>query len=394
MMGKSNQHQSNQTKTPSRDRYWSLMLVGDHGRIIPFRRFKGIAIAGLAIVVIAVSALIVLGFMYKHQSTAMARLQGELDQVRQHVGQLRDEKDVLLAQLVIQQKMDPKEISTALGKVPPAKAESVASPPPEVKPAPIQAAAEPIEAEPPIEKAVPEPPPKPKPEPVKVIPGAEIQQFKAGYRLDRSLLQASFRIYNRSKPKEQLVGKSVVIFKNQEDPQVKWLTIPTLQLTDGMPDGTQGKDFSIRNYRTMEFKAYGIKPPVRFSTVVAMVFSDDGTLILSREFEVDIDARALPVPEEKPVPAPKTPAAENSVTPATENNTPSTAPSTLQAPASSAPQSATQPDLQEESEAPAAAGSEAEPVPDSPQVSPEEAIPSPATSQPDEKSSVNFHSNR
>ena len=372
------------------------MLVGDHGRIIPFRRFKGIAIGGLAIVVIAVAALIVLGFMYKRQSAAMAQLQGELDQVRQHVGQLRDEKDVLLAQLVIGQKMDPKEISTALEKAPPAKAESVASPPspPEVEPSPLQAAAEPVEAEPPAEKPVPESHPKPKPEPVKVIPGAEIQQFKADYRLDRSLLQASFRIYNRSKPKEQLVGKSVVIFKNQEDPQVKWFTIPTLQLTDGMPDGTRGNDFSIRNYRTMEFKAYGIKPPVRYNTVVAMVFSDDGTLILSREFEVAIDARALPGPEEKPVPEPKSPAAETSVTPSTGTDTQSTTPGALQAPVSAAPQSATQADTQEESEAPAATGLEAEPVQNSQQVSPEEAIPPPETHQPDEKPSLNFHSNR
>lgn len=365
------------------------MLVGDHGRIIPFRRFKGIAIAALAIVVIAVSALIVLTFMYKHQSVAMAQLQGELDQVRQQAGQLRDEKDVLLAQLVIRQKMDPKEISTALGEVPQAKPESeVPPPPPEVKPSPVQAeaTAEPVKVESPAEK--PEPPPKPKLEPVRVALGAEIQQFKAAYRLDRSLLQANFRIYNRNKPREQLSGKSVVIFKNQEDPQTKWFPIPTVILTNGMPDGTQGKDFSIRNYRTMDFKAYGIKPPVKFNTVVVMVFSDDGTLILTKEFEVDIDVQALPVPVEKPVPAPpEAPLPETSVPPSPDTDTQAGTAATPQVPEFFTPESASQPAAHGEGEAPGDAATHGEPTSDSPELLPE-------THQTDENSSVNVRSDR
>ena len=41
-------------------RYWSLMLVGEHGRVIPFRRFKELAIAIFAVIDGAPAMLIAL----------------------------------------------------------------------------------------------------------------------------------------------------------------------------------------------------------------------------------------------------------------------------------------------------------------------------------------------
>jgi hypothetical protein len=90
-----------------KDRYWSVMLVGEHGRIVPLKWFKGFFITFVALLMLAIGAAALLGFFYKQQAVEIDRLQNELRLIKDQAAKLRDEKDLYLTQFVASQKNNP-----------------------------------------------------------------------------------------------------------------------------------------------------------------------------------------------------------------------------------------------------------------------------------------------
>jgi type II secretory pathway pseudopilin PulG len=289
-------------KKNQRDRYWSLMLVGDHGRVIPFKRFKGIAISFVIILIATLLALTVLSFLYWRQANQLALLTNQLIEVQEQADTLRDEKDVLLTRLVIEDKLPEAEKT---GPVSPSDAET------DDVVAPQKQKEKLVQTVPAEEKAVnasipaTEIPKTTKKAPTKTKLGADIRDFNVTYNHSKSILQARFRIYNANQPKTPLAGRVVVVFKILDDPPMKWITVPTVQISNGLPDSQRGQIFKIRNYRTMTLKAYGLKYPIPYNTAAVFVFSNTGDLILNQEFEFKIKSPPPVKPVPKPEPAPK-----------------------------------------------------------------------------------------
>ena len=280
------------------------MLVGEHGRIIPVRHIKGMVIFLIGTLIMALIALGVLSFFYLRQSSQLKDLQGDLDETTKQLSQLRDEKDMLLAKLVIENKIpvEKKAASPAADtekqekEAPDARPEQAASQPPAPTPSPDPKAAAKQD-----KPAAPAPASKPE-----VKWSAEIQDFKASYQQDRSILRAVFKICNNSKPKKFLSGRIVTIFKQSDDIPMKWLTVPRVPLENDAPTGKNGKAFGIHNFRTMDFMAFGIKPPINYDTAVVFVFTADGEMILKKEFSFKINLPPPPLPAPKPAaPAPQ-----------------------------------------------------------------------------------------
>ena len=282
------------TKKKQRERYWSLMLVGDHGRIIPFKRFKGIAFGFVALLILALIALTALSLLFWRQAGTVSQLKDQLSRVQQQADRLRDEKDVLLARLVIEDKIPVDKETVASPKAQDSVAEKQTAPDegrvPENE-APKQASPEPHES---VAVTPPQPAKPPTPE-VKL--GASIREFNVSYDSSRSILEARFRIYNGNQPKVPLSGRVVVVFKQENDPPIKWITVPQAQIFNGTPDGSRGKIFKIRNYRTMTMKAYGLPPPIDYNVASVLVYSDEGQLILNQEFGFEIKVPARPAPK-------------------------------------------------------------------------------------------------
>ena len=84
-------------------------MVGDHGQIIPFRRVKGIAIALTTLATLAVLAAVGLGLWAGWLRIQNAGLETELQAVQQSVRKLKDEKDLLMAKVVILETRNPKD---------------------------------------------------------------------------------------------------------------------------------------------------------------------------------------------------------------------------------------------------------------------------------------------
>lgn len=279
-------------KTKNWGRYSNLMLVGDQGQVIPFRRFKSLAVTVIGALIVSLVLVVVLGVILAGRSMKINTLQVALKEAQQQLSQMRDEKDLLLTQIVVDKsKNDPtsSEIkSQAASDTITSKSDAL--PPNET---PVAKAAPPKAPPPALEKVPPA-------QSVKL--GADAQRIKVSYQPDRQLLSLSFRINNTSKPKVPLSGRTVVVFKNQDDPPIQWLAVPRVQLIGGKPSGKRGKAFKINNYRTESFKAFRLKLPIRFNTATIYIFSSSGELLLSKDYPFKIEAKPTPKPI---IPAPK-----------------------------------------------------------------------------------------
>jgi len=250
------------------------MLVGDHGRVIPFRHFKALAIGVCGGLALALAAVVVLVFLYAHQGRKLEELSDQLKEAHLQSSKLRDEKDLYLTKLMLQQN----QIGEGLSKPAPSSSDPKAS---DVK----------AQAKDGLSTNAAKKPqaPPPKKAPPQVNWNADIRKFSIDYDANRKVLKAQFRVYNTSKPKRALSGRCVIVFKVADDPPIKWFSVPHVQLNAGSPLGTRGQAFKINNYRTMQLRAYGQKAPIKYNTATIYVFTGEGKLLASKDFAFKIE---------------------------------------------------------------------------------------------------------
>jgi hypothetical protein len=289
------------TRKTGRSRYWSVMLVGDHGRVIPFRHFKALIIGVGVVLILSLCALILLGVMYTRQRGQVGHLQKQLEQMRAQSAKFRDDKDLYLTQLKVLQmqtgvlpRKPVDEPKTMAGEGPPPA--DAKTPPKTDKAAPKNEKATPEKKEAPREVPVHKAEPR-------VQWSADIRRFNVSYDNRQGVLTAEFRIYNTSQPKKRLKGQTVVVFKAIGDPPNQWAIVPSVPLHKETPDGKKGRPFNIRNYQTERFKTLRRKNSPKYDIVAVYIFEDQsGALIVKRElpFNVDYSPPAPPKPVVKP----------------------------------------------------------------------------------------------
>ncbi len=287
------------SKKTKRPRYWSVMLVGDHGRVIPFRHFKALTIGVGIVLLLSLGALILLGVLHVNLRQQIVVLQKKMEETSAQTTKFRDEKDLYLTQLIALQKQT--------GELPQnLKGENVSlkeSAQPETnvqkqqKPEAVKAEPEAVKKEEPVHKAEPQ-----------IQWSADIRNFKVTYDNRQRILKAEFRIYNTSRPKKRLTGRTVVVFKASDDPPIQWATVPAVPVRDGKPVGNHGKSFRVNNYRTENFKTLRGKYSAEYDTASIYIFTEQGELIANQELSFNVDysppAPAKPVepataPEQK-----------------------------------------------------------------------------------------------
>lgn len=260
-------------KTPKRDRYWSIMLVGDHGRVIPFRHFKSLVVGGCLALTFSLAALIVLGIMYGNQRQTIGMLKKDLKETRDQVAKFRDEKDLYLTQL-----MALKQQNGELSRKPDTDVAVAKEAVQTTSESDKDKVVEEIKKEEPVKKSPP-----------KVKWSADIRNFKATYDNRNRTLTAQFRIYNTSTPKKTLSGRTVVVFKKQEDSPIHWTAVPAVVLHDGKPLGDNGKTFKINNYRTEHFTTIRKNDMAAFDMASIFIFTRQGELIANQEIAFNVD---------------------------------------------------------------------------------------------------------
>jgi hypothetical protein len=255
-------------KVTKRDRRWTLLFIGDRGKPITFKRFKGIVMTAASILVVTVAFAGGFYYLYQQEKQKNKNLRNDMDNLRQVVTSLRNEKDILTARLVVVET----RVDENLDKVQKGQSGKDSAKSPAIASA---AVAKSTSAQTESRTSV------------------DVSDFIVFYEPDVNTLRVQFKLLNNGSKAQPVSGKSVVLLKNNEQDQRKWLTLPSVPLISGKPSGKYGRTFSIYNFRTMKFKVNDQAGPDQFNTASVFVFSSTGDLLLEKDFPVGIKSQRV-----------------------------------------------------------------------------------------------------
>jgi hypothetical protein len=261
------QSKSSPYKGSTADRRWTLLFMGNRGRTITFRHFKG-AVMTVAAIMVLLTGLCG-WFVLRHRDAKIEtqQLEKKIENLNGAVASLRNEKDILTARLVVAES----RVEETLAKVkeePPAPSPA---PKPAVRPEAVRA------------------PSAPGPE---LPQSADAQNFIVYFEPEVNTLGVEYRIVNTGSKAQPLTGRTVVILKDESEDPANWLILPAVPIIGGQPTGDGGKSFSIYNFRTMRFKVNDQSGPEQYKTATVYVFAASGTLLLEKDFTVGVQPSA------------------------------------------------------------------------------------------------------
>ena len=88
-------------KPPRRSKRWTFMLIGARGKVLSFRRFKGFVFTFLLLFLVMAAAAVVLYLLHTKSLETIRSLTADRDRLRQQLASLQDERDIMLARLVV-----------------------------------------------------------------------------------------------------------------------------------------------------------------------------------------------------------------------------------------------------------------------------------------------------
>lgn len=282
-------------KRPKPDKRWTLIFIGNHGKTITLKRFKGMVL--LTGLVVCISIAIAAGLLYLSLNILQEKKQVESDlqDLKAQIKAIQYEKDVLMTKLVLTESRSKASPS----KIPPKQIES-GSPQQNSndyeKPRQATPLAKTRQA-PPLEKKAESPAAENQSESGLSV---ALEDFKISPRADENLLSVQFKIKNTSPNSQRVSGHAIVVLKGEQLLPSKWLPIPAVSLSDGKPTGRQrGYTFGINYFKTMRFKTNLPKSLAIYQTATVFIFTRKGDLLLEQDFPVSLSA-ALPATAPKP----------------------------------------------------------------------------------------------
>jgi hypothetical protein len=265
-------------------RHWTLLFIGDHGRVITLKRFKGLML--LVGSVVCASIVLTLGlYFFSHTIIAEKKqLEIELENAEKQLKVLRHEKDVLMTRLVLAESRTQEasggqsEHQATAMSANQVEAEStdqnpatvVAEKKPAV-PAPIQSRTEPEIAQSESQLRV------------------DIEDFQLTRLSADNSVQAQFKLKNTSPNSQYVAGHTVVVLKGEQIEPQHWFSLPRVPLEEGKPTGrTRGHTFGINYFKTMRLSTVVPKSLGKVQAATVYVFTRSGELLLEQDFAVNL----------------------------------------------------------------------------------------------------------
>ena len=277
------------TKALKRTRRWTLIFVGNNGRIVNIRMFRGwITISAVTVFMGAVAAF---GFYFLYQSTMdeNKRLRSSLGVTRQEVKSLRHQKDILMARLVVAGSNAELSRKANVPKVQ-VKDNVIALQDPPVQKVQIEAKHDADNADKndvaelgkdPDKATVPVQPQKP--------PSVGVEDLTVSFDSYSNSLKVEFIVRKMDPDLQSVSGRTFAILKPDETDDRKWFALPAVALVAGKPvRPKQGQFFGIARFKsiTLEAKNLSVLNPYKYATV--FVFSTSGDLVLEKTFNIEI----------------------------------------------------------------------------------------------------------
>ncbi|MBI5580924.1 MAG: hypothetical protein HY895_17375 [Deltaproteobacteria bacterium] len=282
---------SSQGASLGNHRRWTVLFIGDHGRVIAFKRVKILlALAGAAFL-LSLTAVGVLAVVNQTLHRRNTELQQGLEASGQAIRDLRHDRDLLTAQVVlVETKM--RETLAGVNRSPaavpgPFPAGAADKAPPKPLPGrPGEASVSGISPTPSSDSAA---------ERVPVGTGEGIAAEDLGIRYHRAsnTLELQYKIVNTSPGRKPLNGHAVAVLKGSRIDPKDWTAMPAVGLTNGRPSGHKpGYRFSISHSKAFTQTVRAPRNLLAYDAAVLYVFSNEGELLTAREFSVDISSSA------------------------------------------------------------------------------------------------------
>ena len=280
-----------QSSKPTRkNKRWTLLFVGDQGKVVTIRWFRWIVMLGVSLLVLAAIASGTLYFLYRHTRNVNMSLQRSLDNIQQQIVGFRSDKEVRMAQLVVAEtemkrlraRMGPKPVEKAPGNQQEDRAKK--EPPSNRQVIPQTASAVPV----PEGKSLPGAPPADPATQGKDLK-ISIEEFNVSHEAASDTFRSQFILRNIGPDSKLVSGYTAVILKKLNTQPDNWLTLPTLKLAEGVPAGDKkGQYFSIARFKTVRFMVKSKMDPRQFNTATVYVFDADKDLLLEKNFSLNI----------------------------------------------------------------------------------------------------------
>jgi regulator of replication initiation timing len=280
-----------QSSKPTRkNRRWTLLFVGDHGKVVTIRWFRWMVTLGVFLLVMAVLASAILYYLYRHTRDMNVSLQRSLDNLHQQIAGFREDKEVLMTRLVVAEtererlraRLDPKPVVKAPDDRLEARGKEQPRPNSQVVRQSGAAVSEPgeklISNADPDDSIAQENDPK-----------VSIEEFNVSYETASNTFRAQYVIRNTGPDSSPVSGYTAIILKKLDTQPDEWLTLPTLKLAAGIPTGgKKGQYFSIFRFKTVKFMVKSKMDPLQFDTATVYVFDENKNLLLEKNFAINI----------------------------------------------------------------------------------------------------------
>jgi hypothetical protein len=268
-------------------RRWTVLFIGDHGKVIAFKRVKTLLALVGAVLLLSLAAVCVLAVVNHTLHRRSTELQQDLEASAQAIRDLRHDRDLLTAQAVlVEAKM--REALAGVNRSPAAVLEPGPAGTPDkapLKPLPGR----PGEASASGKSPTPSSDPAAVRVPVGKGEGIAAEDLAIRYHPGSNMLELQFKIVNTSPGRKPLNGHAVAVLKGSHLDPTEWTAMPAVGLTNGRPSGRQsGYRFSISHSKAFTQTMRAPRDLPAYDAAIFYVFSNEGELLTAREFPVDI----------------------------------------------------------------------------------------------------------
>ena len=259
---------------------WTLLFIGNRGKPITLKRFKGMVLFTLLVIGVIIVLAAGLFLWNRNILSEKNQLESHLIKLEEQNLELRHERDILLTRLVVAESRKP-ENHDSLPKNQ-TDEESLEQTEPDAnyaeQSAPLLLTATQTEGQ--NQAEVPS-----NSDPPGSGLSVAIENFKISVRSDNNSLRVQFKLKNTSPNSRHVSGHAIVVLKGEEIQQDQWVSLPGISLVEGKPTGSQqGNAFGISNFRIMKFTASRPHSPEKFQTASVYVFTPTGELLLEQDF--------------------------------------------------------------------------------------------------------------
>jgi cell division protein FtsB len=269
------------------DRRWTVLFIGDHGKVIAFKRIKTLAFLTIAALVTALITVVVLVSVNQGLHGRARELQQRLESSHQQIQALRQERDLLTAHVVLVETKMRETLaeagrSAADRKTRPADPEPVGDRPA----SPAQAGAGDTDKGP-----AGAPSAAPAKRPLDRDEAVALEGFRAKFDEGRNAFEVEYKLAATNPGRKPLAGHVIVVFKGEDLEPEQWLAMPRVELPRGRPSGIQkGYTFSISHSKAFSRSMPAPKSFPTFTMAVVYVFSPEGQLLLARDYAVQLQS--------------------------------------------------------------------------------------------------------